>query len=218
MAEAKYLVGIDLGTSNCAVAFVDPQRGARSAAHDFPIPQLQRPGEIGEGRLLPSCLYLPAAEEMPPEALRLPWCERPDVIVGEFARWQGARVPGRLVASAKSWLCHPGVDRSAPILPWGAPPDVSKISPVRASALLLKHIASAWRYEHPSAPLEQQAIVITVPASFDEAARALTVSAAKEAGLTQFTLLEEPQAAFYDFTARHRRDLAAVLEGVRLIL
>ncbi len=123
-----------------------------------------------------------------------------------------------MVTSAKSWLCHPGVDRSAPILPWGAPADVAKLSPVEASALLLSHMARAWNHAHPEAPLAQQEVVITVPASFDEAARALTVSAARKAGLEKFTLLEEPQAAFYDFTARHRKDLAQSLENVRLVL
>ncbi|WNZ60084.1 Hsp70 family protein [Myxococcus sp. MxC21-1] len=139
-------------------------------------------------------------------------------MVGELARWQGARVPGRLVASAKSWLCHPGVDRSAPILPWGAPADVQKLSPVDASALLLTHMARAWDDAHPDAPLSKQEVVITVPASFDEAARALTVSAARKAGLEKFTLLEEPQAAFYDYTARHRADLEQTLSNVRLVL
>jgi hypothetical protein len=168
--------------------------------------------------LLPSCLYLASPHELPPEATRLPWGEEPEVIVGEFARWSGARVPGRLVASAKSWLCHAGVDRSAPILPWGAPPEVKKVSPVEASARLLGHIARAWDMAHPEGPLAEQEVIVTVPASFDEVARALTVSAAKEAGLERFTLVEEPQAAFYDFTARHRHDLARALEGIRLVL
>ncbi|HYO71838.1 MAG TPA: Hsp70 family protein, partial [Archangium sp.] len=156
--------------------------------------------------------------ELATGSLRLPWGESGSQVVGELARWQGARVPGRVVTSAKSWLCHPGVDRSAPILPWGAPADVAKLSPVEASALLLQHMAQAWNHAHPEAPLAQQEVVITVPASFDEAARALTVSAARKAGLEKFTLLEEPQAAFYDYTARHRKDLAQSLEGVRLVL
>src|SRR5439155_13919944 len=128
------------------------------------------------------------------------------------------RVPGRLVTSAKSWLCHPGVDRSAPILPWAAPADVNRISPVEASASLLTHMKQAWDFAHPNAPLASQEVIITVPASFDEVARALTVNAARQAGLEKFTLLEEPQAAFYDFTARHQRNLAAVLEKIRLVL
>jgi molecular chaperone DnaK (HSP70) len=218
VSEAKYLVGIDLGTSNCAVAFTEPARGADAPVVDFAIEQLQRPGETAPRPLLPSCLYLPGAHELAAGSTRLPWGEQPDLIVGEFARWQGARVPGRLVFSAKSWLCHGGVDRSAAILPWGAPAEVPKLSPVDASARLLTHMAQAWNFAHPDAPIAEQEVIITVPASFDEVARALTVKAATQAGLKQFTLVEEPQAAFYDFTARHRHDLANALEGVRLVL
>ncbi len=214
----KYLVGIDLGTSNCAVAFVELAHGPQAKVTDFAVPQVLTPGESAPRPLLPSCLYLPSPHELPAGAARLPWDEPSLWIAGEFARWQGSRVPGRLVASTKSWLCHPGVDRSAPILPWGAPADVSKISPVHASALLLGHMAKAWNFAHPDAPLSAQEVIVTVPASFDEVARALTVNAAREAGLEKFTLVEEPQAAFYDFTARHQRDLDKALEGVRLVL
>ncbi|MFL5322048.1 MAG: Hsp70 family protein, partial [Myxococcaceae bacterium] len=216
---ASYVVGIDLGTTHCAVASVDAQKGKDAQVVDFPIPQLVAAGEIGSKPLLPSFLYLPSEVELPESALRLPWSADVDrKVVGEFARWQGARVPGRLVSSAKSWLCHPGVDRSAPILPWGAPADVPKVSPVEASAQLLSHMAKAWDAAHPSQPLSAQEVVVTVPASFDEAARALTVSAIRKAGIEKFTLLEEPQAAFYDFTARHRAELSKSLEGVRLVL
>jgi hypothetical protein len=218
MGEAQFLVGIDLGTSNCAMAFVDMARGAEAPVSDFPVPQLTRAGEVSARALLPSCLYLPAAHELPPESMKLPWGESEKVIVGEFARWQGSRVPGRLVSSAKSWLCHAGVDRSAPILPWGAPADLQKISPVKASELLLRHMIQAWDFERAGAPLAKQEVVVTVPASFDEAARSLTVSAARQAGLQKFTLVEEPQAAFYDFTARHRHNLAEALEEIRLVL
>ena len=218
MPSPAYIIGIDLGTTNCAVAFVDAAQGVNSPVIDFPIPQLQRPGEVAAMSLLPSCLYIPGDHELPPGSTQLPWGESPKLIAGAFARWQGARVPGRLVVSAKSWLCHAGVDRSAPILPWGASAEVAKVSPVEASALLLSHIAAAWNAAHPNAPLAQQEVVITVPASFDEVARALTVSAARQAGLEHFTLVEEPQAAFYDFTAHHRDDLADVLKDVRLVL
>jgi hypothetical protein len=218
MSEAEYLVGIDLGTSNCAIAFVELRRGLDAPVLDFNIPQLVHPGETAALALLPSCIYLPGEHELPPELTRLPWGAQEGGIVGEYARWRGARVPGRLVASAKSWLCHPGVDRSAPILPWGAVPDAPKISPVTASSRLVAHMARAWNAEHPGAPLEDQDVVITVPASFDEVARALTVQAAQAAGLEKFILLEEPQAAFYDFTSRHRHGLASALEGIRLIL
>jgi molecular chaperone DnaK (HSP70) len=213
-----HIVGIDLGTTHCAVASVEPEKGPGAPVVDFPVPQLVRLGEVTPRPLLPSCVYVPAGQELAADSLSLPWGESGPHVVGELARWQGARVPGRVVTSAKSWLCHPGVDRSAPILPWGAPPDVARLSPVEASALLLTHMARAWNHAHPEAPLAQQEVVITVPASFDEAARALTVSAARKAGLEKFTLLEEPQAAFYDYTARHRTDLAQVLKDVRLVL
>jgi len=212
-----YCIGIDLGTTHCALAYVDPKDGAEAAIQDFAILQLVRPGEAMARQLLPSCIYI-RSSELPAELLRLPWQGEHALAIGELARWQGARVPGRLVSSAKSWLCHSGVDRSAPILPWGAPPDVPKISPVEASTLLLRHIAQAWQSAHPEAPLSKQEVVITVPASFDEAARALTVTAARRAGLESFTLLEEPQAAFYDFTARHQNRLGRALEGIQLVL
>ncbi len=212
------IVGIDLGTTNCAVAFTDPAQGVDAAIVDFPVVQVQRPGEVAARPMLPSALYLAGEHELPPGAAKLPWGETPHLLVGEGARWQGARVPGRLVSSAKSWLCHGGVDRTAPILPWGAPAEVPRISPIAASARLLAHIAAAWNHSHPSQPLAEQEVVVTVPASFDEVARTLTVDAARQAGLVKFALLEEPQAAFYDFTVRHRHDLATALQGVRLVL
>jgi hypothetical protein len=218
MDDSPYLVGIDLGTSNCAMAYAEAGRGPEAPVVDFPIPQFTRPGETSTKPLLPSCIYLAAPHESLGGSAQLPWSCEPAEIVGELARWQGARVPGRLVVSAKSWLCHSGVDRTAPILPWGSPADAPKLSPVTASSHLLTHMANAWNAAHPEAPLAGQEVVITVPASFDEVARALTVRAAQEAGLKKFTLLEEPQAAFYDFTARHRNDLAPALKDVRLVL
>ncbi len=217
MDQAKYLVGIDLGTSNCAMAYVELARGADAPVIDFQIPQQVRPGETAPLELLPSCIYLPASHELSPDVAASTSAESQG-IVGEFARWQGTRVPGRLVLSAKSWLCHPGVDRQAPILPWGAVADVPRISPVEASARLLRHMSSAWNTRFPNDPLSAQDVVITVPASFDEVARSLTVKSAQEAGFLKFTLLEEPQAAFYNFTARNRKRLEDLLEGVRLVL
>ena len=213
--SSRYLIGIDLGTTNCAVAFAEPAAGA--AVRDFPIPQLLRPGEVAELPVLPSCLYAAGEHELAPGATQLPWGESPKLIAGAFARWQGARVPGRLVVSAKSWLCHAGVDRASAILPWGAPADVPKVSPVAAAARLLGHIAAAWNHAHPEAPLAEQEVVITVPASFDEVARALRARRAA-GGIGKVPLVEEPQAAFYEFISRHRQDLAAALAGVRLVL
>jgi molecular chaperone DnaK (HSP70) len=172
--------------------------------------------------MLPSFLYLTGAHDLPPGAARLPWDEEADRIVGEFARIQGARVPGHLVASAKSWLCHPGVDREAPILPWAAPPDARKVSPVEASADYLRQIRDAWNFtfarDEPDRRLEQQEVVLTVPASFDEAARELTLDAARAAGLESITLLEEPQAAFYCWIVSHQEGWQREVRGGELIL
>src|SRR5260370_22602459 len=134
---SRYLIGIDLGTTNSALAYVDLQRkpkAGRPEIQTFPISQLVAPGESAGRPLLPSFLYLPGAHDLPPGSVALPWDPTCTYVVGEFARDQGARVPGRLVTSAKSWLCHAGVDRSAPILPWGAPPELARVSPVEASA------------------------------------------------------------------------------------
>lgn len=212
----RYLIGIDLGTTNSALAYVDLQglrnSGAPAIQH-FPVPQLVVPGETAPRELLPSFLYLPGSHDMPPGAAALPWEPACPYAVGEFARNHGARIPGRLVTSAKSWLCHAGVDRSAPLLPWSAPPDVQRISPVEASTRYLRHLADAWNHvmaaKHPEWRLEKQTVVLTVPASFDDMARTLTVEAARKAGLEDLTLLEEPQAAFYCWLATHSAKEAA---------
>src|SRR5262245_38744504 len=215
---SEFLVGIDLGTSNSAVAYIDRSKGPDAPVLDFPIVQTIRPSDVRPQALLPSALYLQHPNELPAEAYALPWDPPPPQIVGEFARWQGSKVPSRLITSAKSWLSHAGVDRTAPVLPWGAPPDIEKMSPVDASARLLLHIRNAWNHAHPEALLENLEVVITVPASFDEIARSLTVTAARRAGFEKFTLVEEPQAAFYNFTGRHRHALGAALEAVSLVL
>jgi molecular chaperone DnaK (HSP70) len=214
----RYLVGIDLGTTNSALAYVDTQRSARSGKPEiqtFAIPQLVAPGELASRPLLPSFLYLPGAHDLPAGAVAVPWDAARSYAVGEFARNHGARVPGRLVTSAKSWLCHAGVDRSAPLLPWSAPPDVSRISPVEASARYLRHMAESWNSmlagDRPEDRLENQTVVLTVPASFDDMARNLTVEAAHKAGLQDLILLEEPQAAFYCWLAAHSAAEAAQL-------
>ncbi|MCS7271420.1 MAG: Hsp70 family protein, partial [Gemmataceae bacterium] len=197
---SRYVIGIDLGTTNCALAYVDTG-AAEARVAILPIPQVVAAGEVAERPLLPSFLYLPAPGEQPAGALQLPWDKQRDYCVGEFARAFGAQVPTRLVASAKSWLCHPQVDRRAPFLPLRAPETVRKVSPVEASVRYLRHLAEAWNYtmarDVPAHRLEAQEIVLTVPASFDAVARDLTVEAARAAGLENLTLLEEPQAAFY---------------------
>ncbi len=196
MKRPRYIVGIDLGTTNSAAAYAeisDSQRGIQP----FPIPQLVAEAKIAERSVLPSFLYVAGEHDVAPGALALPWDPQRSYAVGEFARAQGARVPGRLVSSAKSWLCHGGVDRESPILPWAAPDDVPKLSPVEVSARYLLHIREAWAQSFPQAPLEEQDVILTVPASFDEVARELTVEAAERAGLRGAVLLEEPQATFY---------------------
>ncbi len=212
---ARYLVGIDLGTTNTACAYVDTHAGREIAV--FEVPQLVGAAQPGARSTLPSFVYLAGAHDLPPGSLDLPWASGRDFCVGWFAREQGARVPGRLVASSKSWLCHGGVDRTAAILPWGAGEDVRKISPVDASARVLGHVRDAWNAAFPE-PLEAQDIVLTVPASFDEVARELTLEAARVAGIPDVVLLEEPQAAFYAWLVGHERDWRAWVADLPLVL
>jgi molecular chaperone DnaK (HSP70) len=212
---ARYLVGIDLGTTNTACAFVDTQAGR--TIEGFAIPQLTAPGETRPRPTLPSFLYLAGEHELPPGSLDLPWARGRDFCVGELARGQGARVPGRLVSSAKSWLCHAGVDRTAAILPWGADTEVGRVSPVEASARTLAHVREAWDASM-GAPLAEQEVVLTVPASFDEVARELTLEAAAAAGLPAVVLLEEPQAAFYAWLGAHEEEWRTRVAAHPLVL
>jgi len=207
---SRFVVGIDLGTTNSALAYVDTGAGKDPTVTPFPVPQVVSPGAVEDRPLLPSFLYLPGAGEQPAGALKLPWDKARDYAVGEFARAFGSQVPTRLVASAKSWLCHPGVDRKAPILPHRATDAGRKVSPVDACVRYLKHFAEAWNHtvakDVAAHRLEAQDIVLTVPASFDAAARELTVEAARAAGFENLTLLEEPQAAFYAWLDRCGED------------
>ena len=187
------IVGIDLGTTNCALAY----SGDDGVLHDFAVPQLVAAERVETRPALPSYLYLPSGHEFALGALSLPWDEVADCALGTFARDEGARVPDRLVSSAKSWLCNPQIDRHAPTLPWGAPEEVPKLSPVDVSARFLRHLSDAWRFARVGGALSEHPIYLTVPASFDAVARQLTVEAAQKAGLESLTLLEEPQAAFY---------------------
>lgn len=198
---SRFVVGIDLGTTNCALAYVDTGAGGDPKVQPFLVPQVVNPGEVADRPLLPSNLYLPGPGEQPAGALKLPWDAERDYATGEFAKNFGAKVPTRLVSSAKSWLCHPGCDRKAPILPFRAGENDRRISPVEASVRYLKHLAEAWNHTMAKGiadhRLEVQDVILTVPASFDAAARELTVEAARAAGFEHLTLLEEPQAAFY---------------------
>jgi hypothetical protein len=242
MSSPRYAIGIDLGTTHCALSYVDltvmaletaPEHGSHdgsltprpspasgrgelreSASPTFtvnagaseqasqnmlPIPQLTGPGMCEERALLPSFLYLPHASELAEGDLSLPWTGTQDYAVGEFARTRGAATPIRLISSAKSWLCHAGVDRRAAILPSDAPAEVARISPLEASIRYLSHLRAAWNHAHPDTPFDEQDITVTIPASFDPAARELSTEACKAAGYGRMTLLEEPQAALYSW-------------------
>jgi len=219
---SRYLVGIDLGTTNTAVAYVDTASKASAGPklHTFPVPQVTAAGQVGSLDLLPSFLYLPGPHDLAPGSINLPWKKEPSEVVGAFARNHGAKVPGRLVSSAKSWLCHSGVDRTAPLLPWAGPPDVPRLSPLEVSARYLRHLVEAWNAGHkPEDKLEEQIVVITVPASFDDVARNLTAEAAKQAGLKHVSLIEEPQAAFYAWLGTHSPKEAGKLKvGMRTLV
>lgn len=209
MSDSKYIVGLDLGTTHCALTFTkaDAEPHETPEIHPFEIPQIVNPGEVDARPLLPSFLLLPGPHDVPEGSLGLPWNPELDYAVGEFARERGAELPSRLVASAKSWLCHSGVDRTEAILPWDSPPDARRVSPLEATTRYLDHIRRAWNHhmaaDDPEAHHEDQTLLLTVPASFDAVARELTARAAREAGLQNVTLLEEPQAAFYAWIATH---------------
>lgn len=197
--SSRFAVGIDLGTTNSVVSYVDLQQGDAPDNPVLPIPQLVQPGVVESRGQLPSFLYLPHETEVSPSELVLPWGESRNGVAGTIARHLGSKTPLRLVASAKSWLCHAGVDRRAGFLPLNAPEDLEKVSPLQASQAYLSHLKSAWNHQFPEHPLEQQDVTLTVPASFDPAARDLTVEAARAVGFNHLTLLEEPQAALYSW-------------------
>jgi hypothetical protein len=199
---AKYIVGIDLGTTNSALARCDASvTGEESRIEVRSIPQLVNPNEVAERTLLPSFLYIPGEFDFPKGSLSLPWEPEPKFVIGELARKRGAESPNRLVASAKSWLSYSGVDRTAPILPWQAAEEVPKLSPIEASSQFLRYLRTVWEsgeaVEQAELALAEQDVLLTVPASFDEEARELTRRAAEQAGYPHVTLLEEPLAAFY---------------------
>ena len=199
--DPQFSIGIDLGTTHCALSWIDhaASDGERVAQGVLDVPQLTAPASVQAQPLLPSFLYLPHDSELTPADRTLPGQAPHGGVVGEFARTRGAATPIRLVSSAKSWLCHPGVDRRAPLLPADAPEDVARLSPLAASTRYLEHLRWAWEQAHPGAPLAQQQVTVTIPASFDPAARELTAEACQAAGLAHFTLLEEPQAALYSW-------------------
>jgi Hsp70 protein len=204
---SQYVIGIDLGTTNSAIAYAELRADADPFAPAnvqlLEIPQLVNPGEVRDEPLLPSFLYLPGPSDFPAGSLVLPWDANPQSIVGRLAQKRGVENAGRLVSSAKSWLSHSGVDRTSGLLPFRAPDGVEKISPVEASRRYLEHLRDAWNAKMPDAPFAAQQALVTVPASFDAVARELTLEAAQQAGFGEITLLEEPQAAFYAWIERH---------------
>jgi molecular chaperone DnaK (HSP70) len=204
---SRYVVGIDLGTTNSAVCYVDTAESPWRV-RVFAIPQMVSAGMVEALDTLPSFHFQPpAVPGEDPRTWKLPWqTTAASHVVGAAARDVGQLYPGRLIVSAKSWLCHDGVDRTAELLPWQGATDVDRWSPVGVSACYLRHIRQAWDRAHPDFPLAQQDIVLTLPASFDEVARELTVRAAAEADLPRVVLIEEPQAAFYAWMDRHREE------------
>ncbi|EGW20109.1 DnaK-related protein [Methylobacter tundripaludum SV96] len=204
----RFSVGIDLGTTHCVLSYADLDNIDDEAFSPqvMAIPQLISPGSVEEKQQLPSFLYLAHEAELAEDSTSLPWAAKPDYLVGEIARNLGSKTPIRLVSSAKSWLCHAGVDCKAAVLPAEAPDEVKRVSPFLATTAYLQHLRDAWQSLHPHAPLDQQDVVITVPASFDPAARELTVEAARAVGLGQAILLEEPQAALYSWIEKSHGD------------
>jgi molecular chaperone DnaK (HSP70) len=217
---SRYLIGIDLGTTNSVVAYIDTQKvaDADSPIRVFPVPQLVGPGEVRTLPALPSFLYFPTEDELSAGGVSATWDEDPPMVTGVLAREQGALVPSRQVSSAKSWLSYPGVHRRAKILPAQAEPPQPMISPVEASARYLMHLRDAWNGAmgtDAETHFEHQEIVLTVPGSFDEEARELTVEAARSARLDKITLLEEPLAAFYSWIAANRHAQAGNGDDLR---
>jgi molecular chaperone DnaK (HSP70) len=214
----RYVVGIDLGTTNSAVSFVDTNSDAWKI-ETFTIAQIIAEGQVERLETLPSFYYEALPVERASGATRLPWFkDAPAGTVGVYARDHGRTLPGRMIESAKSWLCHSGVDRRAALLPWHGAADVERLSPVDATARYIRHMKDAWDASHPHHPLAEQDVVLTIPASFDEVARELTVAAARSAGLPKIVLLEEPQAAFYSWVDAHRDEWDKIVSPGQSIL
>ena len=220
--QARYSIGIDLGTTHCVLSYVDLEAsdGDEIVQEVMPIPQLTGPGVVDEQPQLPSFLYQAHPDELADSDVVLPWTDKPEALVGEIARQLGSKTPIRLVASAKSWLCHSGVNCREPILPVEAPEEVERVSPLQASIRYLEHLRDAWNHQYPDAPLDEQELTITVPASFDPAARELTAEATREVGMDHAILLEEPQSALYSWIQKSHggwRDLVRVGEIILVI-
>lgn len=199
--NAKYSVGIDLGTTHCALNYseLEIKKGEKFIIHNFSIPQISSPGQVEELLLLPSFIYLPHKDELQQSDIQLPWQNDDFIITGEYAREKGTSSPNRIVSSAKSWLCQENTDKRAGILPQKPAEDIEPFSPLQATIYYLEHLRDAWDNSFPDTPLSQQDITLTIPASFAPSARELTAEAARLSDFNNLTLLEEPQAAFYNW-------------------
>lgn len=200
MAKTKYLVGIDLGTTNTVVTWTPISAAEAETPAEinlFSLVQEQAKGAVEKLEVMPSFIF-----ERLKEKPVLNWEDDSQYIIGDYARERGAEVPDRLISSAKSWLCNTRIDRTQPVLPWNSPEENTRISPLSAMAVFLRHVRLAWNEEFGKEKLEDQKVVVTIPASFDAAARDLIVEASRMAGLPEITLLEEPQAAFYSWISQ----------------
>ncbi|MCJ8332359.1 MAG: Hsp70 family protein, partial [Lentisphaeria bacterium] len=197
---SRYIIGIDLGTTNIAMAYLDKDT-EDSIPEIFPISQVSDLNETKVEETISSFIYLPDDKEVPAGSLDLEWAKKRDFSIGRFARKQASLVPGKVISSSKSWLCANNVNRLEPILPWDRQNEKRQLSPVSAARYCLEHLKDAWNNQFDE-KFEEQEIILTVPASFDAVARNLTVQAAEEASL-KVTLIEEPQAAFYSWLQEH---------------
>ncbi|MBF0227408.1 MAG: Hsp70 family protein [Desulfobacterales bacterium] len=207
MSEPIYIIGIDLGTTNSIIAYTETtiEKGVKPKIKVLEIPQLVGSGVIEKRNMLPSFIYVPGKHDVSEKSLSLPWDENNKIAIGEYAKDRGSELPQKLISSSKSWLCNTMVDRNKKILPWEGADEESKLSPIEASSVILRHLKDSWNYtiakNDDNLKMENQEIFLTVPASFDAVARELTVKSAEMAGLLHVTLIEEPQAAFYAWIA-----------------
>jgi molecular chaperone DnaK (HSP70) len=208
MSHAAYIIGIDLGTTNCTMAytFIQPEHHQHPKSHQVAITQLIDTQTLGSSLSLPSFIYYPLKEELKAKVACVPWGHDRKYAIGTYARDRGAGLPTRLIASAKSWLCHPGINRREKLLPLEADEHDNRMSPLEACGEILRYLREAWDSSMPNAPFAEQVVLITVPASFDPSARQLVQEAAEQAGYPSVVLLEEPQAAFYAWLQTHANE------------
>lgn len=208
MSSASYIIGIDLGTTNCTMAYAPVQLEAKQhpVLEQVAIVQAMAAQTVESSFSFPSFIYYPLPEELKNQVSELPWNKNVPFSIGTYARDRGAELPNRLIASAKSWLCHPGIDRREKLLPIEFEENDNRMSPLEACAEILRHLREGWKVAMPSASFNDQIVLVTVPASFDPSARQLVQEAAEQAGYPEIILLEEPQAAFYAWLHAHAEE------------